>query len=116
MKLPKKIAECYICYHCLHSLFKCFLLIFIVSLCLKNFVNGQASNTGKLYIYGSVYINTNFTNAATASYQNDGSLFITGNFTNQQSGIKEGTGNTLFIGTVLQNISGSQAPVFHHAT
>lgn len=68
---------------------------------------------GNAYITGNVFINSTFTNASSASYQNDGDLYLTGDFTNDQPGIAEGSGTTRFINTSLQHINGSQSPAFH---
>lgn len=75
----------------------------------------QVNNTGKLYISGNIYVNSNFSNTSSATYQNDGSFSLTGNFTNDQPSVTEGTGTTSFIGTGLQKIKGTQDPVFHNA-
>jgi Secretion system C-terminal sorting domain len=98
------------------STIKCLLVCFLIGYVFPNPVAAQVNNTGPLYISGNVYINTTFTNASTAAYQNDGSLNLTGNFTNDQAAMAEGTGATLFIGNSLQNISGTQRPVFHDVT
>ncbi|MBV9961186.1 MAG: T9SS type A sorting domain-containing protein [Parafilimonas sp.] len=77
-------------------------------------VDAQVNNTGALYIAGNAGMYTDFTNAASSSYQNDGNLYITGDFINNQPSMAEGTGTTQFTGTSLQKIRGVQSSVFHH--
>ena len=88
-----------------------FLFFILVFFCC--YVKAQVVNSGNLYIAGNMYINTDFTNNSTATYQNDGYLNLTGNFNNDQPFMTEGTGTTEFSGTSLQKIHGTQAPDFH---
>ncbi len=89
-------------------------LLFFLSLVLIG-VDGicQVNNIGPMYISGNVAANTSFTNASTATYQNDGVFYLTGNFINNQTAMAEGAGAIQFIGTSLQKIQGTQAPLFH---
>lgn len=101
MKILNRLFRCKICL--------CLLLLIVFN----SIVKAQVNNTGIAYISGNVYVNSNFTNASTASYQNDGNFYLTGNFINDQASMAEGTGATQFIGSGLQNLNGSQTPVFH---
>src|SRR5207344_2402348 len=76
-----------------------FLLCILSKVCLSSPLMAQANNTGKLYISGNIYLNSDFANTSTAIYQNDGSFLLTGNFTNDQPSMTEGSGTTLFAGT-----------------
>lgn len=97
----------------LWGIFKRLLVCFSAGYFFPNPMAAQVNNTGPLYISGNVYVNTAFTNTSTAAYQNDGILNLTGDFTNNQGSMAEGTGATLFTGSSLQNISGTQRPIFH---
>jgi hypothetical protein len=106
-----------------HKLFHFFLplsvgkkryLLFFILVFFCCYVRAQVVNSGDLYIAGNIFIDSDFTNNSTASYQNDGYLNLTGNFNNDQPIMTEGTGTTQFSGsTKIQKISGSKSPFFH---
>ncbi len=89
-------------------------LLFFILVFFCCYVKAQTVNSGKLYIAGNMYINSDFTNNATASYQNDGYLYLTGNFNNDEATMNEGSGTIEFSGTSMQKINGTQPPDFHH--
>ena len=64
----------------------------------------QVYNNGTFYVGGSTiyYCSGNFTNTATASYQNDGVAYIAGNVSNSQGAMPAGAGTTVFSGTTRQ--------------
>ncbi|MDP4266351.1 MAG: hypothetical protein Q8880_02820, partial [Bacteroidota bacterium] len=89
-------------------------------------VNGNINNDSVIYINstGTINANGNLTNSTVntnASIQSDGIINIKGNWINNgKSTISYGTpailSNVNFIGTALQNISGTQKTIFENLT
>jgi hypothetical protein len=88
-------------------------ILFFILIFFCCYLKAQVVNSGNFYIAGNMFVNTDFTNNSTATYQNDGAFFLTGDFQNDQFSMAEGIGTTSFIGTTLQRIKGSQPANFH---
>lgn len=90
----------------------CFSSIFL--LCGK--VNTQAINYGNFYMpSGSIAsFNGSFTNSPGVGqkFENNGQLSISGNFSNNEIAMSAGSGTMRFVGLSLQQILGTQTPVF----
>ncbi len=86
----------------------------ILLLCIK--ANTQAINYGNFYMpSGSIaYLNGSFTNNPSVGqkFENNGELSITGNFSNSEVAMSAGSGTMRFIGSSLQQILGTETPVF----
>lgn len=76
------------------------------------------TNNGNLQIHatGSIAFFGDFTNAATASLQNNGSVYAKRSLTNNQSSMAAGSGTLFLNGSTSQNINGSQPLQTYHLT
>ena len=83
-------------------------LLFLIATVAATSADAQFYNSGTLYVGGSgvLYVNSAFTNASGATYQNDGTVYLTGNISNSQSTMPAGAGTTVFNGTAAQTLSG----------
>jgi len=83
------------------------LSVLLLPVCLGAYA--QIYNTGVLYVSGgtTLYSMGDFTNTASASYQNDGAIYINGNISNDQASLPAGAGTTYLNGTTAQTLSGS---------
>ena len=86
------------------------LFLFLVAASVCTGSHAQFYNNGVFYVGSSsiLDVNGNFTNTATAGYQNNGNVYISGNIQNNQPSMPAGSGTTYFDGTTAQTLSGTQ--------
>ncbi len=93
-----------------------FSISFATILLLCNKVNTQAVNYGNFYMpsTSNAYLDGSFTNTPGVGqkFENNGQMSITGNFSNNEVAMSAGTGIMKFFGSSLQQILGTQTPVF----
>lgn len=97
---------------------KKYLTILSLLLFVKGLTQDAITNNGNLQIHanGSIAFFGDFTNAATASLQNNGSVYAKRSVTNNQSSISIGSGTLFLNGSTIQNINGSQPMKTYHLT